>query len=90
MGNGNDKYKGSGFFEEYENLRKQVEAQPKGDAKILFEAFQEFKKGGVTNDEKIKLEGIDAVLKDASIQLTKDGGAVIVDSNGKVTTIKGR
>lgn len=60
------------------------------DGKILYEAYQAFSKNGMTTDEKKKLDSIDETLTDASIQLTKNGGAVITDSNGKSVSIEGR
>lgn len=61
-----------------------------GDAKILYEAYMAFAKGGMTHDKEVKLQKIDELLTHATIQLTKNGGAVITDDNGKVTTIHGR
>ena len=58
-----------------------------GDAKILYEAYKEFAKNGITHDEMKTLANIDAVLKDASIQITKNGVAIIVDDKGKITKV---
>jgi len=56
----------------------------KGDAKILFEAFEEFSKHNITRKE---LTDVDAALPKAAIQITKDGGAIITDDNGVSTKI---
>ncbi len=59
-----------------------------GDARILYEAYREFSKNGVTKDEKVQLSKIDEVLQDASIQTLKNGGAIITDSKGNSTRVK--
>ena len=58
------------------------------DGQILYAVYKAFAKGGMTTDEKTKLEKIDDVLKDASIQLTKNG-AIIIDNTGKTIKVRG-
>lgn len=43
------------------------------DAKILAEAFEEYAKGGLTLQERQRIEKIDDILKDADIVISKNG-----------------
>ncbi len=68
------------------------ESQPalNEEGKILQETFEAFSKHGLTVDEKNKLKSIDDVLDQASIQLTKDSGAIVADSQGHSSKVKPR
>lgn len=53
------------------------------DARILDKAYTQFLNGGLTAEERVKIEKLDSVLKDASIIISPDGyTASIIQSDG--------
>lgn len=86
MGSGNDGFN----YNDPKSDPRPPQQKLEGDAKVLQEAYLTFSKNGLTHDEKQKLSKIDEVLADASIQVLKNGEAVITDLNGKSTHIRPR
>jgi hypothetical protein len=56
-------------------------------ADILLATFKAFAESGITTSRKKELEALDAGYKDAAIQFTKNGGAIIGDDTGKSITV---